>query len=43
MYLDAEISNHLDIALLLKTKAPKNKNNEFLYARPMCVIGQGVD
>jgi hypothetical protein len=44
MYLDAEISDHVDIALLLKTKNLEKKNNkELLYARPMCVIGQGVD
>jgi hypothetical protein len=38
MYLDAEISDHLYIALLLKTK-----NKELLYARPVCVIGQGFE
>jgi hypothetical protein len=38
MYLDAEISDQLDIAMLLKTK-----NKELLYARPMFVIGHGVD
>jgi hypothetical protein len=34
-YLDAEISDHLDIALLLKTKRrkTKTKNKQLLYAK----------
>jgi hypothetical protein len=48
MYLDAEITDHLDISLLLKTHLKKkthkqNKAQKLLYARLMCVIGQGVD
>jgi hypothetical protein len=42
MYLDTEISDHVDIALLVKTKK-KRKDEKLLYDRPMCVIGQGVD
>jgi hypothetical protein len=30
MYLDAEISDHLDVALLLKTKTEKPKKKQFL-------------
>jgi hypothetical protein len=50
MYLDAEISDHLDIALLLKTKPRKTKTKnkkqktKNSYMLGLCVsLGQGVD
>jgi hypothetical protein len=36
MYLDAEISDHLDIALLLKIKTDKQKTKNY-YMLGLCV------